>query len=40
MELWRVCRTVLADLNHFDEDPDPDPHLSDEKSKCLHQYSH
>ncbi len=19
MELWRVCRSVLADLNHFDE---------------------
>ncbi len=35
MELWRVCISVLADLNHFDEEPEPDPHQSDEKSKYL-----
>jgi hypothetical protein len=37
MEPWRVCRPVVADSHHFDEDPghhlseklDPDPHESD-----------
>jgi hypothetical protein len=24
MEPQRVCRPVVADLHHFDEDPDPD----------------
>jgi hypothetical protein len=29
MEPWTVCRPVVTDLLHFDEeqDPDPDPHL-------------
>ncbi len=27
MEPWRACRPVVADLHHFDEDPDP--HLSE-----------
>ncbi len=28
MEPWRVCRPVVADLHHLDEEqvPDPDPH--------------
>jgi hypothetical protein len=31
MEAWRVCRPVVTDLLHFDEeqDPDPDTHLSE-----------
>jgi hypothetical protein len=30
MEPWRVCRTVVADSHHFDEeeDPNPEPHSS------------
>jgi hypothetical protein len=27
LEPWRVCRPVIADLNHLDEEQDPDPHL-------------
>jgi hypothetical protein len=30
MELWRVCKPVVVDSHHFDEeqdsDPDPYPH--------------
>ncbi len=26
---WRVCRPVIDDSDHFDEEQDPDPHLSD-----------
>jgi hypothetical protein len=26
MEPWRVCRPVVADSHHFDEEQDPDPH--------------
>jgi hypothetical protein len=31
MESWRVCKTVVADSQDFDEeqDPDQDPHQSD-----------
>jgi hypothetical protein len=31
IELWTVCRQVVADLHHFDDkqDPVPDPHLSE-----------
>ncbi len=31
MEPWSVCRQVVADSHHFDEeqDPDPDPHESE-----------
>jgi hypothetical protein len=38
MEPWRVCRTVVADSHHFDEeqDPDPDPHLSEKLDPDLH----
>jgi hypothetical protein len=25
IEPWRVCRLVVADLHHFDEEQDPDP---------------
>ncbi len=28
MEPWRVCRPVVADLHHLDEEQDPDPYLS------------
>ncbi len=24
MELWRDCRPLVADLNHLEEDQDPD----------------
>ncbi len=26
MDPWRFCRPVIADLNHLDEEQDPDPH--------------
>jgi hypothetical protein len=29
MELCRIFRLVVEYLHHFDEDQDPDPHLSD-----------
>jgi hypothetical protein len=38
MEQRRVCRPVVADLHHFDEEQDPDPHQS-EKSGPDHHYS-
>jgi hypothetical protein len=25
MEAWRLCRPVVEDLNHHDEEQDPDP---------------
>jgi hypothetical protein len=38
MELWRVCRPVVADSHDFDEeqDPDPDPHKSDKTDPDPH----
>ncbi len=27
MEKWRVCRPVVTDSHHFDEEQDPDPHF-------------
>jgi hypothetical protein len=27
IETWGIRRPVVADLNHFDEDPDPEPHF-------------
>ncbi len=29
MEPWRVCRPSVADLHHFDDKLDPNPHYSD-----------
>jgi hypothetical protein len=29
MEPWKFCRPVVSDLNHFDEEQDPDPHWSE-----------
>ncbi len=29
MEPWRLCRPMVEDLHHFDEDQDPDPHQSE-----------
>ncbi len=26
---WRVCRPVVVDSHNFDEQQDPDPHLSE-----------
>jgi hypothetical protein len=25
MEPWRICRSVVRDLHHFDKDQDPGP---------------
>ena len=25
MEAWRICRPVVVDSHHFDEELDPDP---------------
>jgi hypothetical protein len=46
MEPWRLCRPVVADSHHFDEeqDPnplkreksDPDPHLSEKRDQDPH----
>ncbi len=34
----RVCKpVVVADLHHFDEEQDPDPHQSDMSDPDLHQ---
>jgi hypothetical protein len=30
---WSVWRPVVADLHHFDEEQDPDPHLSKKLEK-------
>ncbi len=39
VEPRRVCRPVIADLHHFDEaqDPDPHPHHSDKSDPDPHQ---
>jgi hypothetical protein len=29
MELWKICRLVVADSHLFDEKHDPDPHQPD-----------
>jgi hypothetical protein len=29
MDLLRFCRLATADSHHFDEEQDPDPHLSE-----------
>jgi hypothetical protein len=36
MELWMVCRTVVADSHHCDEVQDPGPHLSEESDPDSH----
>ncbi len=36
MEPRRVCRTVVADLHHFDEEQDPDPHQSEKSGPDPH----
>jgi hypothetical protein len=32
MEAWRLCRPVVVDLNHHDEEQDPDPEPREVKS--------
>jgi hypothetical protein len=32
METWRVCRQVIADSHHLDEEQDPDPDPYEVKS--------
>jgi hypothetical protein len=27
MEPWRICRSVVPDLHHFDKDQDPGPDM-------------
>jgi hypothetical protein len=36
MEPWRVCKLVVADSHLFDEEQDPDPHLSDKSDPYPH----
>ncbi len=33
IEPWRVCRPVVADSHHFDEEQDQDPQYSEEFKK-------
>jgi hypothetical protein len=33
---WRICITVVADMHHFDEEPDPDPHLGEKLDPDQH----
>jgi hypothetical protein len=37
-ETWRVCRPVVADMHHFDEEqgPDPDPYSSEKRDPDPH----
>ncbi len=35
MEPWRISRPVVADSYHFDEEKDPDPHLSEQRGPDL-----
>jgi hypothetical protein len=41
MEPWRVCKPVVAEPDHFDEEqklepgPDPDPHKNDKWIRIL-----
>jgi hypothetical protein len=49
MEPWRVCRPLVADSHHFDEEQDldlnpplseksdPEPHLSEQRDPDQHQ---
>jgi len=37
MDAWRVRRPVVADLHHFDEEHDPDPHQSESSDPDPHQ---
>ncbi len=35
--VWTVCsRPVVADLHHFDEEPDSDPHQSEKSDPDPH----
>ncbi len=29
MEAWKICRSVVADSHHLDDEKDPDPHWSE-----------
>jgi hypothetical protein len=33
MVAWRVCVPLFADSHHFDEEQDPDPHLSEKSDQ-------
>ncbi len=37
MEPWRVCRPVVANLHHFDEEQNSDPHQSEDLDPDKHQ---
>ncbi len=37
MEPWRVYRPVFEIFQHFDEEKDPDPHLSEKLGPGPHQ---
>jgi hypothetical protein len=33
---WRVCRPLVADSHHFDEEQDPDPHIGEKSDLDPH----
>jgi hypothetical protein len=37
MEPWRICRPMVADLQHFDDEQDPDTHQSEQSDPDPHQ---
>ncbi len=36
IEPWRVCKQVVADSHHFDEEQDLDPHQSEKLNPDPH----
>ncbi len=36
MEPWRICRPVVADLQYFDDEQDPDTHQSEQSDPDSH----
>ncbi len=36
LEPWRVCRPVVADSHHFDEEQDPNTHLKEKMNPDPH----
>ncbi len=36
IEAWRICRLVVADRHHRDEEQDPDPHGSEKLAPDPH----
>jgi hypothetical protein len=36
-EPWSVCRQIVAEQHHFDEEQDPEPHQSEKSDPDLFQ---